>query len=157
MPLALLICQPPDFYPRSPCGERRLKNKFSDPILIFLSTLSLRRATRAFPNSQSKLQFLSTLSLRRATSSTESCSVCSSNFYPRSPCGERPIKGKPARAGCLHFYPRSPCGERLKGKPARAGCLHFYPRSPCGERLGLPADQPSTPGFLSTLSLRRAT
>ena len=34
----------------------------------------------------------------------------------------------------------------------------FYPRSPCGERLSdSPENLPGTAGFLSTLSLRRAT
>ena len=34
---------------------------------------------------------------------------------------------------------------------------HFYPRSPCGERLMRPYANLAKPGFLSTLSLRRAT
>ena len=34
-----------DFYPRSPCGERRLSMLYDTTALIFLSTLSLRRAT----------------------------------------------------------------------------------------------------------------
>ena len=79
-----------DFYPRSPCGERRLlsgssscakaisihallaesdtsPNATRSFLLRFLSTLSLRRATlRSFFKSSS-LEFLSTLSLRRAT------------------------------------------------------------------------------------------
>ena len=36
------------FYPRSPCGERRLVNAFHGGDLLFLSTLSLRRATSTF-------------------------------------------------------------------------------------------------------------
>ena len=35
--------------------------------------------------------FLSTLSLRRATSTTGILSFNPFNFYPRSPCGERPL------------------------------------------------------------------
>ena len=35
-----------DFYPRSPCGERRPLPCWMPPSSIFLSTLSLRRATR---------------------------------------------------------------------------------------------------------------
>ena len=82
--------------------------------------------------------------------------AASRNFYPRSPCGERP------RCRCWvlsdnHFYPRSPCGERrvtVLGIQHRVGIsIHallaesdyalvqelrvtsnFYPRSPCGER-----------------------
>ena len=34
-----------DFYPRSPCGERQLEVLYADGPSIFLSTLSLRRAT----------------------------------------------------------------------------------------------------------------
>ena len=34
-----------NFYPRSPCGERREPTAFRTPHHIFLSTLSLRRAT----------------------------------------------------------------------------------------------------------------
>ena len=79
-----------NFYPRSPCGERR-QNAIdnlnavsisihallaeSDPkissycysLQIFLSTLSLRRATRDVQILHFTRQFLSTLSLRRAT------------------------------------------------------------------------------------------
>ena len=56
-----------------------------------------------------------------------------SHFYPRSPCGERPLQYYLLRRG-RHFYPRSPCGERRAGScPVRRG-VYFYPRSPCGER-----------------------
>ena len=37
-----------DFYPRSPCGERRSGRLNSSAIRIFLSTLSLRRATETY-------------------------------------------------------------------------------------------------------------
>ena len=56
-----------DFYPRSPCGERHGENKKIKVIRIFLSTLSLRRATASVFLIGSRSQFLSTLSLRRAT------------------------------------------------------------------------------------------
>ena len=83
-----------DFYPRSPCGERRgrffrrsggthisihallaesdlLILSSSTSIPIFLSTLSLRRATqRTQAGSRHNTAFLSTLSLRRATPTT---------------------------------------------------------------------------------------
>ena len=84
-----VICQC-DFYPRSPCGERRAgrpRSGWTDGIsihallaesdddftenavlfLIFLSTLSLRRATVTIPTPWESPTFLSTLSLRRAT------------------------------------------------------------------------------------------
>ena len=57
----------------------------------FQSTLSLRRAT-ANPDSQDSLNaFQSTLSLRRATVSVGRSPYPTSNFNPRSPCGERPL------------------------------------------------------------------
>ena len=55
------------FYPRSPCGERRQQLKVVLALQIFLSTLSLRRATHWQTGQSRTRQFLSTLSLRRAT------------------------------------------------------------------------------------------
>ena len=55
------------FYPRSPCGERRISRRWLRYRPKFLSTLSLRRATRARRTSPTGCGFLSTLSLRRAT------------------------------------------------------------------------------------------
>ena len=101
------------------------------------------------------------------------------NFYPRSPCGERP-RAWPASSPRRYFYPRSPCGERTTRVTAPAPIApYFYPRSPCGERTSrlhkILADwdfYPRSPcgerhhtrpiyraarTFLSTLSLRRAT
>ena len=102
-----------------------------------------------------------------------------SDFYPRSPCGERlfscfwcifslyiSIHALLAESDCTHgaslflrgdFYPRSPCGERPPGLARLASYVNFYPRSPCGERL-CRWIMPTCPLlFLSTLSLRRAT
>ena len=124
------------FYPRSPCGER-LQNALEIYWMgLFLSTLSLRRATR-IPQDQLSNDgyfyplspcgerrrdripgppkdtisihallaesdtifavrpydapiFLSTLSLRRATKVIPLTSLVVIDFYPRSPCGERP-------------------------------------------------------------------
>ena len=103
--------------------------------LAFLSTLSLRRATDDTAVARLVLEvFLSTLSLRRATWTTSAAARPPANFYPRSPCGERPSDGAhPFLPG--NFYPRSPCGERRV----------------CADLLGVAT------GFLSTLSLRRAT
>ena len=123
--------------------------------------------------------FLSTLSLRRATAYRRGCRKVTKNFYPRSPCGERQIVSLLPRAGSrisIHallaesdvdfqffgytvhnYYPRSPCGERLKalcddmldgmisihallaesdstGTDTTTDDQNFYPRSPCGER-----------------------
>ena len=83
-----------NFYPRSPCGERRvtvlgiqhrtgisihaLLAESDAPAAMLFTFLSL---------------FLSTLSLRRATRVSQGDKFQSDNFYPRSPCGERPPRG----------------------------------------------------------------
>ena len=131
-----------DFYPRSPCGERpygAIKHVHEKEISIhallaesdgdidltefnkavFLSTLSLRRAT-GIPNqvgtwevisihallaesdtetirkTQRPYVFLSTLSLRRATFCYAVFCYFVGDFYPRSPCGERRWSNQPA-------------------------------------------------------------
>ena len=78
--------------------------------------------------------FLSTLSLRRATA-----------------------KGLRENALTANFYPRSPYGERRQKQPVRHPAQHFYPRSPYGERPFVLLYMQGFKGFLSTLSLRRAT
>ena len=146
------------FYPRSPCGERQRPGRWTSPAWRFLSTLSLRRAT-------GQRRFIS---------------EAGDNFYPRSPCGERRKQqhGQQRGRGFL-----STLSLRRATTPPTAispSWAYFYPRSPCGERqtlmLGaayyddisihaLLAESdvlavhllPSTNGFLSTLSLRRAT
>ena len=191
----------------------------------FLSTLSLRRATRGHgpqPSGTSDFYPRSPCGERRGRHIID---TRTKNFYPRSPCGERRVTvlGIQHRTGISihallaesdrfllsgpmmrrYFYPRSPCGERRfpisahcfdgrisihallaesdgRQRPARPNCQDFYPRSPCGER---PRDSRSVPRrhaisihallaesdptsympaicdilFLSTLSLRRAT
>ena len=87
----------------------------------------------------------------------KSCNV-RRNFYPRSPCGERPIRICQI-IPIIHFYPRSPCGERPSGAVSCSICssisihalLAESDYSICNEL----RKNPKT--FLSTLSLRRAT
>ena len=79
------------FYPRSPCGERRMTHTQKFCASTFLSTLSLRRATGYRWQNLRQNQFLSTLSLRRATLNSSWISSIRKNFYPRSPCGERRV------------------------------------------------------------------
>ena len=145
------------FYPRSPCVERLAYFQPHALSVLFLSTLSLRRATRFqcgaiqhnkdfyprspcgerppyFSQPATLFKFLSTLSLRRATGIITTFAIIAGHFYPRSPCGERP-------SPCVvmnvrrDFYPRSPCGERRCQRGPGVPDLDFYPRSPCGERL----------------------
>ena len=123
-----------DFYPRSPCGERQPATGRNDKNNIFLSTLSLRRATSKIP--------------------LHCCLI--TNFYPRSPCGERQISPHSAPDNG-NFYPRSPCGERPLGLPGWLRTLISI------HALLAESDSKSDTAtafplsFLSTLSLRRAT
>ena len=148
----------------------------------FLSTLSLRRATvRALKFAYSVL-FLSTLSLRRATTRllcrrlhsnisihallAESDRVLEvtrnahTDFYPRSPCGERPAIDVFLAVWAvisIHALLAESDGVTVLGIQHRVGISihallaesdyqylsqifwrgYFYPRSPCGERLWL--------------------
>ena len=79
------------------------------------------------------------------------------DFYPRSPRGER-LTGQLLDYYPTHFYPRSPRGERLRVSPRRADLRgNFYPRSPRGERLRLLCNFSPGYRFLSTLPARGAT
>ena len=89
--ISQLQCALGNFYPRSPCGERRA-------YLQYLCELSLQNFYPRSPCGERRLfllpfytrqQFLSTLSLRRATEYWVGGYGTANNFYPRSPCGER--------------------------------------------------------------------
>ena len=146
----------------------------------FLSTLSLRRATKPrypwTPLSDisihallaesdvpgnvvltNVLLFLSTLSLRRATRVGHCQCTISTYFYPRSPCGERP---SPAIHGlrCLTFLSTLSLRRATAlyncdedGKPISIHALLAE------SDLNANGYEFVTKQFLSTLSLRRAT
>ena len=122
-----------NFYPRSPCGERlRLQTSFS--CLPIISIHALLAESDEGPAKLPKQIGISIHALLAESDSTvESCSCCSSNFYPRSPCGERRQQPDGATS-TTYFYPRSPCGERQQNQRQRKYKDDFYPRSPCGER-----------------------
>ena len=124
-----------NFYPRSPCGERPETAKTSNADIIFLSTLSLRRATVIAPMWGHGF----------------------TNFYPRSPCGERLcwqwLHSLPIRISIHALLAESDICTSIE----IASNFYFYPRSPCGERLINNVINGINKIFLSTLSLRRAT
>ena len=146
-----------DFYPRSPCGERPYRVQETLAPKLFLSTLSLRRATllRAIPFRIH--QFLSTLSLRRATCRAKTSESQHTHFYPRSPCGERRAWSASIFGGIsisihallaesdddalycfdsFHYISiHALLAESDPGpKSMTPDRYYFYPRSPCGER-----------------------
>ena len=103
--------------------------------LKFLSTLSLRRATDCQQSNALKPLFLSTLSLRRATVRLIGSAKCHCHFYPRSPCGER---------HCICDHMSIPIFISIHALLAESDHFTF--------RCTVHTNQ-----FLSTLSLRRAT
>ena len=145
----------------------------------FLSTLSLRRATAA----EHRLLALNSISIHALLAESDlihitQYSMCKISIHALLAESDKPDK----KAGSQEkdFYPRSPCGERPFFYSLTACRQYFYPRSPCGERpscfslwfLGLfisihallaESDSlymdsvPPASRFLSTLSLRRAT
>ena len=146
-----------NFYPRSPCGERPAYFGFEFSSALFLSTLSLRRATSG--------RWI----LPRRSEISIHALLAESDAHIRTDFGEHG-----------YFYPRSPCGERRslhrRAFPNAGISIHallaesdrvvlrvslqlqdFYPRSPCGERQRRSRKPIKTTSFLSTLSLRRAT
>ena len=156
--MAMMAAQqlPMNFYPRSPCGERRFLRMGSTAETPFLSTLSLRRATDQPPGlcmphmisihallaESDSADFVEIndfkISIHALLAESDAAKtgfgVALNDFYPRSPCGER-------RTDCFgvslicNFYPRSPCGERRAARTALPMIeINFYPRSPCGER-----------------------
>ena len=125
---------------------------------IFLSTLSLRRATDDLePSKTRKLTFLSTLSLRRATA-RRALGFVDPDISIHALLAESDCRNNLTERLHWHFYPRSPC-------VARQGKNSGHETTPCISIHALLAES-DTDGlfffcgrnrFLSTLSLRRAT
>ena len=169
-----------DFYPRSPCGERRYSGKRfmlevdisihallaeSDGAVVdviaevgisihaLLAESDVTGTAKCFALNA----FLSTLSLRRATWRAAFQRLRDSYFYPRSPCGERPFMGTNT-IGRLYISIHALLAESDAAELTTSFFdLNFYPRSPCGERPKFLMMLQSSIKFLSTLSLRRAT
>ena len=80
------------FYPRSPCGERLTDVSYlSIDNSISIHALLAESDCAYLPMASSWYTFLSTLSLRRATRGLTLLYSIVGYFYPRSPCGERPV------------------------------------------------------------------
>ena len=124
-----------NFYPRSPCGERPILKVYGYGENKFLSTLSLRRATRPpdHPGCHERISIHALLA--ESDFSCHSVIAAFRHFYPRSPCGERPV------VVTVVFY-RRPISIHALLAESDLLCFVF---------LG------SVEVFLSTLSLRRAT
>ena len=124
---------------------------------LFLSTLSLRRATTPAQRRPRTVTFLSTLSLRRATyvgTNSAGLNVISIHalLAESDPPPNIDLRYK------RYFYPRSPCGERLADIAAILTEINISIHALLAESDTVTARIiDPTYGFLSTLSLRRAT
>ena len=102
-------------------------------------------------------EFLSTLSLRRATEPQNEIIAYDNDFYPRSPCGERPSNINSASI-IAYFYPRSPCGERpASGFLSDTSDVISIHALLAESDVSFMLYDTTALIFLSTLSLRRAT
>ena len=141
-----------NFYPRSPCGERLCVCWMALNRPLFLSTLSLRRATAI----DVFLAVWAVISIHALLAESDlgrgGVVLRMSNFYPRSPCGERqdtPLISIPKPGISIHaLLAESDVASVLA--VGRAG--YFYPRSPCGERLN-DAINGCNPDFISIHAL----
>ena len=136
----LSMCNTPKkyFYPRSPCGER-LYDTYAKVLRVNISIHALLAESdfRHWTTYLNCSLFLSTLSLRRATHDRWVDLLRFQHFYPRSPCGERRSGRPETRQSCaisIHALLAESDSMLIR---LYCGCLDFYPRSPCGERLCL--------------------
>ena len=169
-----------NFYPRSPCGERRggiLKTISKRLISIHALLAESDPFTEHDVNSAlisihallAESDFAGRLPSRRGIAISIHALLAESDlsglvgaplaqdFYPRSPCGERLAYFQPHALSVLFLSTlslrratRFQCGAIQHNKD-------FYPRSPCGERPPYFSQPATLFKFLSTLSLRRAT
>ena len=152
---------------------------YAGPHTAFLSTLSFRRATRQAYSLWCRIG-ISIHALLAESDSAALWAVLAAAISIHALLAESDPAHSFWQCTRRDFYPRSPCGERRRYDRMWQKFWHFYPRSPCGERhmahalandishisihaLLAESDAaaeygvPIIDGFLSTLSLRRAT
>ena len=145
------------FYPRSPCGERR-QHRQSNPAghRISIHALLAESDSVLALGMPTSVSFLSTLSLRRATKICKYVArrnvisihalLAESDIYCHLSGASYSIS--------IHALLAESDGP---WSTLPIGMANFYPRSPCGERLVVDGHRVHITRFLSTLSLRRAT
>ena len=169
------------FYPRSPCGERHAKiwNSTERPVISihallaesdviitiiticiasFLSTLSLRRATALRASRQHPAGISIHALLAESDAQTARNTSIAGHFYPRSPCGERPLLTL-----CRFLLCRFLSTLSLRRATVDYYALQYVLAYISIHALLAESDDDLEPSntrkltFLSTLSLRRAT
>ena len=109
---------PPDFNPRSPCGERQAVFWTCTAANIFQSTLPVWGATVCLVGAAAiRIKFQSTLPVWGATpkTSAEALAEIISIHAPRVGSDSSRLSFPMAS---YNFNPRSPCGERPRGRVA---------------------------------------
>ena len=144
------------FYPRSPCGERPFLSGSIKFCNVFLSTLSLRRATTG-TTSAKKRRWISIHALLAESDAyrVQLGSMVSISIHAllaeSDPCDTLLIYCH------LYFYPRSPCGERHRSYNLCSYDPRFLSTLSLRRATVISFLLKPSPTFLSTLSLRRAT
>ena len=110
--LVFVFGMPTYFYPRSPCGERRNHLKKLLQAEVFLSTLSLRRATATCCSGLNRF-FISIHALLAESDEHRQGLFCLvADISIHALLAESDILTELILSASSHFYPRSPCGER---------------------------------------------
>ena len=124
-----------NFYPRSPCGERRWLRCWQLAARDISIHALLAESDSQQPDETTRTTY----------------------FYPRSPCGER-LHYDNYNLHCVEISIHALLAESDASQTNLPSKISdFYPRSPCGERPTKSDQGASNRTFLSTLSLRRAT
>ena len=108
------MCTIRHFYPRSPCGERLFSIFDVYLVCIFLSTLSLRRATVHYDNYNLHCVISIHALLAESDDPVKSESLTTYFISIHALLAESDIRQEQQTEFCEHFYPRSPCGERRR-------------------------------------------
>ena len=147
------------FYPRSPCGERRNRlNTETRSARISIHALLAESDRLCVDTHEPACRFLSTLSLRRATKIDGTASPTQNDFYPRSPCGERPAPAALSPSSALisiHALLAESDTDTIR-KTQRPYVISIHALLAESDRHWQMGHSLARQ-FLSTLSLRRAT
>ena len=103
---------PCNFYPRSPCGERHVSVSYRRDRFYFYPRSPCGERPEIAAKGVGSVVFLSTLSLRRATP-LHGRGITYDAISIHALLAESDFPLTEASAATRYFYPRSPCGERL--------------------------------------------
>ena len=148
----------PDFYPRSPRGERLLGKRRLDEITEFLPTLPARGAT-SHVRSVLKRKRISTHAPRAGSDvQTPGKKPIFAKISPHAPREGSDMAGTAQPERTERFLPTLPArGATFVPAAKLARREDFYPRSPRGERRRNCAASIASTAFLPTLPARGAT